>query len=42
MLDAEDNATDAGDNDQPMFILTIWEKIKEMRLKFCQGCVTVL
>ena len=30
-LDAEDNATDAGDNDQLMFVLTILEKIKEAR-----------
>ena len=40
-LDGDDNATDAG-NDQSMFVLTISEKIKEMRLKFTQGSVTVL
>ena len=39
--DAEDNATDAS-NDQSMFVLTILEKIKETRLKFSQGSVTVL
>ena len=32
-LDANDNDADAGDNDQYMFVLTIWEKIKEKRLK---------
>ena len=37
----DDNATAAG-NDQSMFILTILEKIKETRLKFSQGSVTVL
>ena len=41
-LDAEDNATDAGDNDQSMFVLIILEKINETRLKFSQGSVTVL
>ena len=25
-LDVENNATDAGDNDQFMFVLTIWKK----------------
>ena len=29
-------------NDQSMFVLTILEKIKETRLKFSQGSVTVL
>ena len=41
-LDPEDNATDAACNDQSMFVLTILEKIKETRLKFSQGSVTVL
>ena len=40
-LDGDGNATDAG-NDQSMSVLTISEKIKEMRLKFTQGSVTVL
>lgn len=39
-LDANCNATDAG-NDQSMFVLTILEKIKETRLTFSQGSVTV-
>ena len=30
------------DGEQSMFILMILEKIKEMRLKFSQGSVTVL
>ena len=29
--DADDNATDPGDNDQSMFVLTILEKNKEYR-----------
>ena len=37
-LDDDSNATDAG-NDQSIFVLTILEKIKEARLKFCQGSV---
>ena len=41
-LDAEYNATNAGDNDQSMFVLTTLEKIEETRLKFSQGSVTVL
>ena len=41
-LDADDNVTDAGDNDRSIFVLIILEKIKETRLKFSQGCVTVL
>ena len=41
-LDADDNATDAGDNDQSMFVLTILEKIKETRLRFSQVSVRVL
>ena len=41
-LDANDNATDAADSDQSMFVLTILEKNKEARLKFSQGSVTVL
>ena len=40
-LDANCNATDAG-NDQSMFVVTIVEKIKETRLKFSQGRITVL
>ena len=40
-LDADDNATDAG-NDQSMFVLTILEKIKETRLKVSQGSVKIL
>ena len=40
-LDANDNATDAVD-DQFMFVLRIFEKIKEARLKFSQGSLTVL
>ena len=40
-LGDEGNATDAS-NDQYMFLLTISEKIKETRLKFSQGSVTVL
>ena len=39
-LDANDNVTGAG-NDQSMFVLTILEKIKEVRLIFFQGSVTV-
>ena len=35
-LDAND------DNDDSMFVLTVLEKIKETKLKFCQGSVTVL
>ena len=31
-IDANDNTTDVG-NDQSMFVLTISEKIKEMKLK---------
>ena len=42
-LDANnDNALDLGNNDQFMSVLTILEKIKETRLKFRQGSVTVL
>ena len=44
-LDANDNATDVGNN-QSMLVLTILEKkkkkIKEMKLKLSQGSVTVL
>ena len=32
-LDVDDKGTDAGDNDQSMFVLAIIEKIKKMRLK---------
>ena len=35
------NATDTTGNDQPMFILTNLAKIKEKRLKFSQGSLTV-
>ena len=41
-LDDNDNATTDGGNDQFMFVLTILEKIKETRLKFSEGSVTVL
>ena len=40
-LDNNRNATDTG-NDESMFVLTILEKIKETKLKFSQGSVTVL
>ena len=41
-LDANDNATDVGNN-QSMLVLTIIEKkIKEVKLKLSQGSVTVL
>ena len=40
-VDNDSNAADA-DGTQTMFILTILEKIKETRLKFSQGSVTVL
>ena len=40
-LDDDDNGTDAS-NDQSMFLLTILERIKQKRLKFSQGNVTVL
>ena len=33
---------DAAGNNQFMFVLTILEEIKETRLKFSQGTVTVL
>ena len=39
-LDNNDNATNAG-YDQSMLVLTILEKIKETRLKFSQGSLTV-
>ena len=41
MLGDDGLPTDAG-NDQSVFILTISEKIKEMRLTSSQGSVTVL
>ena len=41
IIDNDYNAIDA-DGMQSMFILTILEKIKEMRLKFSQRSVTVL
>ena len=41
-LDADDNATDERNNDQSMLVLTILEKIKEARLKFSQGSVTIV
>ena len=41
-LDAEDNATDAVNNNKYMFVLAVLEKIKETRLKFSQGSITVL
>ena len=40
-LDVTSNATHAV-NEQCMFVLTILEKIKETRLQFSQGIVTVL
>ena len=40
-LDDNDNAIDDG-NDQSMFVLTILEKIKETRLKFSPGNITIL
>ena len=40
-IDSNGNATDVG-NDQSTFILTILVKIKETRLKFSEGSVTVL
>ena len=40
--DANENATDAGGNDQPTFVLTFLKNIKEARLKFSQGALTVL
>ena len=40
-LDKIGNAADAG-ADQTIFVLTILEKIKEVRLKLSQGSVTVL
>ena len=39
--DDNDKATDAGDNDKSMFVLTILEKIKETRLRFSQRNVPV-
>ena len=41
-LDHDDKATDAAGNDQSMFVLIIFKKFKEMRLKFSQGSVTLL
>ena len=41
-LDANDNPTDAGNNHQSMFVLTILEKMIETKLKFSEGSVTVL
>ena len=41
-LDDNDNATTDGGNDQFMFVLTMLEKIKETRLTFSEGSVTVL
>ena len=40
-LNGDVNARDEG-NDQSMFILTISQKIKEIKSKFAQGSVTVL
>ena len=40
-LDVYGNATDTGNN-QSMFVLTIFEKRKESRLKYSQGRLTVL
>ena len=33
-LDTDDNATNAGNNDESMFVLTISGKVKETRLNF--------
>ena len=41
-LNANNKATDTGNSDQYMFVLMILETIKETRLKFSQGSVTVL
>ena len=41
-IDVNGNDTEAGDNDQSMSVLKILEKIKETRLKFSQGSLTVL
>ena len=41
-LDANYNATDSRDIDPSMFVSTILEKIKEMRIKLSQGNVEVL
>ena len=35
-LDGNGNATDAGNNDESMFVLTVLEKNKDTRLKFSQ------
>ena len=40
-LNGDGNARDEG-NDQSMFILTISQKIKEIKSKFAHGSVTVL
>ena len=40
-IDSKGNTTEAG-NDQSMFALTSLEKIKETRLTFSKGSVTVL
>ena len=42
ILGDNDNATDAEDNDQSLFVLTILEKNKITRLKFSQRSETVL
>ena len=39
--DADDNATDPGDNDQSMFVLTILEKNKESRWYKGTHCVSL-
>ena len=41
-LNANNNPTDTGNSDQYIFVLMILETIKETRLKFSQGSVTVL
>ena len=40
-LDGDSKATDAS-NDQTMFVLMIFKKIKEVRLTFLQRSITVL
>ena len=41
-VEVVDNVTYEEENDQRMFVLTISEKIKEIRLNFPDGSVTVL
>ena len=41
-LDANDNATDVGNNQSMLVLTIIGKKIKEVKLKLSQGSVTVL